>query len=57
MTLQRGSLDILDLGKLVQIAGFDEKHLHRRFRKGALITGDGVNDIFDDQYILMTVDE
>ncbi|MDF7776045.1 Crp/Fnr family transcriptional regulator [Sphingomonas sp. AOB5] len=32
MTLQRGSLLIIDPGKLVQIAGFDENYLHRRLR-------------------------
>lgn len=32
MTLNRGSLDIVDPGKLVQIAGFDEDYLVRRLR-------------------------
>lgn len=32
MALRRGSLDILDPVKLVQIAGFDENYLHRRLR-------------------------
>lgn len=35
MTLNRGSLDIVDPGKLVQIAGFDENYLHRHLRKAA----------------------
>ncbi len=35
MTLQRGSLTIVDPGKLVQIAGFDENYLHRRLRQAA----------------------
>jgi CRP-like cAMP-binding protein len=30
MTLKRGQLAILDPGKLVQIAGFDDNYLHRR---------------------------
>lgn len=34
MALRRGSLTILDPVKLVQIAGFDENYLHRRFRQG-----------------------
>ncbi len=34
MDLQRGQLLILDPGKLVQIAGFDENYLHRRLRPG-----------------------
>lgn len=33
MTLKRGSLVIIDPGKLVQIAGFDENYLHRRLRQ------------------------
>jgi CRP-like cAMP-binding protein len=32
MALKRGSLTILNPGKLVQIAGFDENYLHRRLR-------------------------
>jgi CRP-like cAMP-binding protein len=32
MSLKRGSVTILDPGKLVQIAGFDENYLHRRLR-------------------------
>ena len=32
MTLQRGSLIIVDPVKLIQIAGFDENYLHRRLR-------------------------
>lgn len=35
MSLQRGSLDITDPVKLIQIAGFDENYLHRRLRKAA----------------------
>ncbi len=35
MALRRGSLEILDPGKLVQIAGFDENYLHRRLRQAA----------------------
>jgi CRP-like cAMP-binding protein len=35
MALRRGSLDILDPKKLVQIAGFDENYLHRRLRQAA----------------------
>ena len=35
MTLQRGSLQIADTAKLVQIAGFDENYLHRRLRTAA----------------------
>lgn len=35
MTMQRRSLLISDLGKLVQIAGFDENYLHRRLRRAA----------------------
>lgn len=35
MALSRGSLDILDPTKLVQIAGFDENYLHRRLRQAA----------------------
>jgi CRP-like cAMP-binding protein len=34
MELRRNSLSILDPGKLVQIAGFDENYLHRRLRRG-----------------------
>jgi CRP-like cAMP-binding protein len=33
MTLQRGSLSIIDAPKLVRIAGFDENYLHRRLRR------------------------
>lgn len=32
MALKRGSVTLLDPGKLVQIAGFDENYLHRRLR-------------------------
>lgn len=32
MTLERGSLTIIDPRKLVQVAGFDENYLHRRLR-------------------------
>lgn len=35
MTLQRGSLTIIDPIALVQIAGFDENYLHRRLRRAA----------------------
>lgn len=35
MTFQRGSLQITDPRKLVQIAGFDENYLHRRLRNVA----------------------
>ncbi len=35
MALTRGSVTILDPGKLVQIAGFDENYLHRRLRQVA----------------------
>lgn len=35
MALHRGSLEILDPVKLVQIAGFDENYLHRRLRQAA----------------------
>ena len=35
MALRRGSLEILDPVKLVQIAGFDENYLHRRLRQAA----------------------
>lgn len=35
MTLQRGSLEIIDPVKLIQIAGFHENYLHRRLRKAA----------------------
>jgi len=35
MTLQRGSLHIVDPAKLVHMAGFDENYLHRRLRKEA----------------------
>lgn len=35
MALKRGSVTILDPGKLVQIAGFDENYLHRRLRQVA----------------------
>jgi CRP-like cAMP-binding protein len=33
MAVKRGSVTILDTGKLVQIAGFDENYLHRRMRR------------------------
>jgi CRP-like cAMP-binding protein len=32
---ERGNLVLCDLGKLVQIAGFDDNYLHRRLRKAA----------------------
>lgn len=35
MTLQRGSLHIVNPAKLLHIAGFDENYLHRRLRSGA----------------------
>ncbi len=35
MAPRRGSLEILDPVKLVQIAGFDENYLHRRLRQAA----------------------
>lgn len=35
MTLNRGSLVLSDLPKLVQIAGFDDNYLHRRLRTAA----------------------
>jgi CRP-like cAMP-binding protein len=35
MAVKRGSVAILDTGKLVRIAGFDENYLHRRLRKVA----------------------
>ena len=35
MTFKRGSLTIIDPGKLAQIAGFDESYLHRRLRQVA----------------------
>ncbi|UZK70192.1 Crp/Fnr family transcriptional regulator [Sphingomonas sp. S1-29] len=35
MALRRGSLDIIDPIKLIQIAGFDENYLHRRLCTGA----------------------
>lgn len=35
MTMTRGSLNISDPAKLLQIAGFDENYLHRRLRKAA----------------------
>lgn len=35
MNLQRGSLEITDPTKLIQIAGFDENYLHRRLRMAA----------------------
>jgi CRP-like cAMP-binding protein len=35
MALSRGSLEILDPAKLIQIAGFDENYLHRRLRHPA----------------------
>lgn len=37
MTLQRGSLTVMDPVKLIQIAGFDENYLHRRSRQVALL--------------------
>jgi CRP-like cAMP-binding protein len=33
MTIARGTLNIIDPGKLVRIAGFDENYLHRRLRR------------------------
>ncbi|WP_174298912.1 Crp/Fnr family transcriptional regulator [Sphingomonas bacterium] len=33
MALSRGSVTIIDAGKLVAIAGFDENYLHRRLRQ------------------------
>ncbi len=33
MALSRGSVTIMDPGKLVQIAGFDENYLHRRLHR------------------------
>ena len=33
MNLQRGSLEIYDPVKLIQLAGFDENYLHRRLRR------------------------
>ncbi|WP_354044389.1 Crp/Fnr family transcriptional regulator [Devosia sp. UYZn731] len=33
MTLKRGSLNIVDPAKLLQIAGFDENYLHRKIRR------------------------
>ena len=33
MTLSRGSVTIIDPGKLVRIAGFDENYLHRRLHQ------------------------
>lgn len=35
MTLERGSLTIIDPEKLIQLAGFDENYLHRRLRRAA----------------------
>lgn len=35
MTLERGSLTIINPGKLINIAGFDENYLHRRLRRAA----------------------
>lgn len=35
MTMRRGSLQIDDPTKLIQIAGFDERYLHRRLRRAA----------------------
>ena len=35
MTLNRGSLVIVDPIKLIQLAGFDENYLHRRLRVAA----------------------
>lgn len=35
MTLQRGSLHIVDPAKLIHLAGFDDNYLHRRLRNGA----------------------
>ena len=37
MTLQRGSLTVMDPVKLIQIAGFDENYLHRRSQQVALL--------------------
>ncbi|UUR08926.1 Crp/Fnr family transcriptional regulator [Sphingomonas glaciei] len=35
MTLKRGCLSIIDIGKLTRIAGFDDNYLHRRIRTAA----------------------
>ena len=35
LALRRGSLQILDVRKLVRIAGYDENYLHRRMRLSA----------------------
>jgi len=35
MSFSRGRLHIVEPGKLVDIAGFDENYLHRRMRKSA----------------------
>lgn len=35
MTLRRGCLSIIDIGKLIRIAGFDDNYLHRRMRAAA----------------------
>lgn len=35
MTIARGTLQIKDPGKLIQIAGFDDNYLHRRLRTAA----------------------
>jgi CRP-like cAMP-binding protein len=35
MAIRRGHLQIIDLPKLIQIAGFDENYLHRRLRTAA----------------------
>lgn len=35
MDIKRGSVTIIDPGKLVRIAGFDDNYLHRRLRRAA----------------------
>lgn len=35
MTLKRGCLSIIDIAKLIRIAGFDDNYLHRRIRTAA----------------------
>jgi len=35
MTLKRGSLLIIDISRLIRIAGFDDTYLHRRMRRVA----------------------
>ncbi|GAA4023358.1 Crp/Fnr family transcriptional regulator [Sphingomonas swuensis] len=35
MTLTRGCVSIVDIGKLIRIAGFDDNYLHRRIRAAA----------------------